>query len=286
MTLENKNHLDRKSKDERLLKDHTYEVILVRMFCSNPKFFLCDFYHRRHERQITRYSGTELSVTGRDGAGYQGYEYVQEQEIFSSQSNFPNISYVIGPALVEEESIALKFIWSEILSENLPRLSANYFAARHYLEKEVLPAIDRDLKVLEDSTSETQTDKDDKDLVISWIDRYRREARTLVTDIASFCQIDSDKRNDELNLVLGLICKDFVSDTGLNAVENIGSPLSVKAIQYCVAQENVGCTLVGMRTPEYVHDAVVAAEASHRLTKEDLKAVAQCPLLLAVNADK
>lgn len=189
--------------------------------------------------------------------------------------------------LVEEESIALKFIWSEILSENLPRLSNNYYAARHYLEKEVLPAIDRDLKVLEDSTSDyAQQDTDDKDSIISWIDRYRREARTLVTDIASFCQIDSDKRNDELNLVLGLICKDFVSDTGLDAVENIGSPLSTKSIQYCIAHENVGCTLVGMRTPEYVHDAVVAAEASHKLTKEDLKAVAQCPLLLAVNADK
>ncbi|KAG0098691.1 hypothetical protein BGZ93_010654 [Podila epicladia] len=188
--------------------------------------------------------------------------------------------------MIEEESIALKFIWNEILSENLPRLSANYFAARHYLDKEVLPAIDRDLKVLEDSTNDETQDKDDKDLVISWIDRYRREARTLVTDIASFCQIDSDKRNDELNLVLGLICKDFVSDTGLDAVADIGSPLSVKAIQYCVAQENVGCTLVGMRTPEYVHDAVVAAKAGHRLTKEDLKAVAQCPLLLAVTADK
>ncbi|KAI9233410.1 MAG: NADP-dependent oxidoreductase domain-containing protein [Podila humilis] len=189
--------------------------------------------------------------------------------------------------MIEEESIALKFMWSEILSENLPRLSTNYYAARHYLDKEVLPAIDRDLKVLEDSTSDyAQQDTDDKESVISWIDRYRREARTLVTDIASFCQIDSDKRNDEMNLVLGLVCKDFVSDTGLDAVADIGSPLSVKAIQYCVAHENVGCTLVGMRTPEYVHDAVVAAEASHKLTKEDLKAVAQCPLLLAVNADK
>ncbi|KAF9425091.1 hypothetical protein BGZ94_007853 [Podila epigama] len=189
--------------------------------------------------------------------------------------------------MIEEESIALKFIWSEILSENLPRLSSNFFAARHFLQKEVLPAIDRDLKILKDSTmANEQQDQQDQEEVLSWIDKYRREAQTLVADIASFCQIDSDKRNDELDLVLGLICKDFVSDSGPNAVDGIGSPLSTKAIQYCLAQENIGCTLVGMRTPEYVHDAVVAAEGSHKLTKEDLQAISQCPLLLAVNADR
>ncbi|KAF9092810.1 hypothetical protein BGX27_001721 [Mortierella sp. AM989] len=189
--------------------------------------------------------------------------------------------------MIEEESIALKFVWSEILSENLSRLSSNYFAAKHYLEREVLPAIDRDLKFLHDSvTKESSQEFDnefvDKDAIINWIDLYRKEAKTLTTDIASFCQLDSDKRNDELNLVLGLICKDFVSDVGPNKVENIGSPLSTKSIQYCAASPNVGCTLVGMRTPEYVYDALAATEASKRLTKSQLDLIAQCPLLLAV----
>ncbi|KAG0349980.1 hypothetical protein BGZ54_004100, partial [Gamsiella multidivaricata] len=174
----------------------------------------------------------------------------------------------------------------KVLSENLSRLSSNYFAAKHFLEREVLPAIDRDLKILEDSITTATTDeqdREDKDAVLSWIDRYRKEAKVLTTDMATFCQLDSDKRNDELNLVLGLICKDFVSDVGPHKVENIGSPLSTKSIQFCTAQENVGCTLVGMRTPEYVYDAVVAAEASKRLTKKDLELISQCPLLLATS---
>ncbi|KAF8965010.1 hypothetical protein BGZ46_000669 [Entomortierella lignicola] len=191
--------------------------------------------------------------------------------------------------MIEEESIAMKFVWSEILSENLSRLSSNYFAAKHYLEREVLPAIDRDLKFLHDSvtrddnTSTLEIDGEfiDKDAVLNWIDLYRKEATALTGDIASFCQLDSDKRNDELNLVLGLICQGFVSDVGPNKVENIGSPLSTKSIQYCTANPNIGCTLVGMRTADYVHDALVATEASKRLTQNHLDLIAQCPLLLA-----
>ncbi|KAF9898342.1 hypothetical protein BX616_004159 [Lobosporangium transversale] len=216
--------------------------------------------------------------------------------------------------ILDDESMALKFVWSEILSENLSRLCSNYFAAKHFLEREVLPAINRDLKALQESvvkgknsssssssnncnhsrklhdnnqSGDDVDDKDsdndlvDKDAVLSWIDRYRSEAKSLTKKIAAFCQLDSDKRNDELNLVLGLICREFVSDVSPNKVENIGSPLSTKSIQYCIANPNVGCTLVGMRTPEYVHDAVASAEASERLTKKDLELIAQCPLLLA-----
>ncbi|KAF9921987.1 hypothetical protein FBU30_007929 [Linnemannia zychae] len=179
--------------------------------------------------------------------------------------------------LVEEDSIAMKFVWSEVLSENLSRLSTNYFAAKHFLEREVLPAIDRDLKILEESI---RPDQDEKETITTWIYRYRREAQNLTKDIALFCQLDSDKRNDELNLVLGLICPEFVSDVGPNKVDNITSPLSTKSIQFCIAQKDVGCTLVGMRSPEYVHDALAAAEASQRLTPRDLRDIAQCPLLL------
>jgi hypothetical protein len=52
-------------------------------------------------------------------------------------------------------------------------LSSNYFAAKHFLEREVLPAIDRDLKILEDSTND-QPDMEDKDAIFTWIQRYRR----------------------------------------------------------------------------------------------------------------
>ncbi|KAG0226766.1 hypothetical protein BGW42_003418 [Actinomortierella wolfii] len=181
---------------------------------------------------------------------------------------------------IDDESLANKFNWSEILSENLARLSTNYFAAKHFLERQVIPAIDRDLGLLEES-AHLSNDGDDEATIKKWIPQYREEAKELIKEIAAFCQLDSDKRNDELNLVLGLICPDFVSDVGPKKVaEPIGSPLSTKSIQYSVAHEDVGCVLVGMRQPAYVTDAVVAAKASSRLGKKELGLIAQCPLLL------
>ncbi|KAF9969794.1 hypothetical protein BGZ73_007684 [Actinomortierella ambigua] len=181
---------------------------------------------------------------------------------------------------VEDESLANKFNWSEILSENLARLSTNYFAAKHFLDRQVIPAIDRDLQLLEESADKS-TDNEDFATIMKWIPIYREEAKALTQDIAAFCQLDSDKRNDELNLVLGLICPDFVSDVGPKKVAiPLGSPLSTKSIQYSIAHEDVGCVLVGMRQPAYVSDAVAAAQASSRLGKKELGLIAQCPLLL------
>ncbi|KAG0248790.1 hypothetical protein DFQ27_000629 [Actinomortierella ambigua] len=181
---------------------------------------------------------------------------------------------------VDDESLANKFNWSEILSENLAQLSTNYFAAKHFLDRQVLPAIDNDLRLLEESANQS-TESDDVATVMKWIPTYREEAKALTQEIAAFCQLDSDKRNDELNLVLGLICPDFVSDVGPKKVAvPIGSPLSTKSIQYSVAHEDVGCVLVGMRQPAYVTDAVAAAQASTRLGKKELGLIAQCPLLL------
>lgn len=175
---------------------------------------------------------------------------------------------------------------TQILSENLTRLAANYFATKHYLYNEVWPAIERDLqdlndlvvKITEDEKNNINTTdiiiEDDQE-IYDWIHLYRQRSQELLRDISTFSRLDSDKRNDELNLVLGLVCKEFVSDVGPNKVENLGSPLSTKSIQYCTANPNVGCTLVGMKTPEYVHDALAATEASKRLTKDHLNAIEQ-----------
>lgn len=40
-----------------------------------------------------------------------------------------------------------------MLSENLARLAVNHFATKHYLTQQVLPAIDKDLKTLEEYAS-------------------------------------------------------------------------------------------------------------------------------------
>ena len=41
-----------------------------------------------------------------------------------------------------------KFVWGQVLAENFGRLTQDSFAAQHYLEKQVLPAMKRDLEEL------------------------------------------------------------------------------------------------------------------------------------------
>jgi len=69
-------------------------------------------------------------------------------------------------------SLQSKFIWSQVLSENLSRLSTNHFATKHYLEKDIKPAIERDLAALADYASVEVFDEE-KVRLKNWIDDYR-----------------------------------------------------------------------------------------------------------------
>ncbi|KAJ3092955.1 hypothetical protein HK102_000049, partial [Quaeritorhiza haematococci] len=77
-----------------------------------------------------------------------------------------------------------KFVWAQVLSENLAILSDNLFAAQHYLQSKVIPVLDKDLKefevvtgVGEDATYDTSVEADgdggDAAVVRSWIREYR-----------------------------------------------------------------------------------------------------------------
>ena len=71
-----------------------------------------------------------------------------------------------------EQSLQSKFIWAQVLSENLARLSKNHFATKHYLEKDIMPAIERDLAALADYVSIEVFDEEEVRLK-TWIDDYR-----------------------------------------------------------------------------------------------------------------
>lgn len=70
---------------------------------------------------------------------------------------------------VEEEALTSKFVWGQVLSENLARLAQNHFATRHYLTHQVLPVLQKDLKELLNYAKES-----DEDLPAfqHWIDNY------------------------------------------------------------------------------------------------------------------
>jgi hypothetical protein len=71
---------------------------------------------------------------------------------------------------LEEETLAAKFVWGQVLSENLARLAQNHFATRHYLLHQVLPAVEKDLGSLQGYAKEL-----DGELAMyqEWINQYK-----------------------------------------------------------------------------------------------------------------
>lgn len=68
--------------------------------------------------------------------------------------------------------MAAKFVWGQVLSENLPRLAQNHFAARHYLTRQVLPAVEKDVQALKKYAA--ALGNDEKEAAFDhWIDEYR-----------------------------------------------------------------------------------------------------------------
>ncbi|CAG8458327.1 12789_t:CDS:10 [Ambispora leptoticha] len=198
-------------------------------------------------------------------------DIVSEQEIlgnlelsFTSLNELENkLSETLGIGF----PISTKFVWSNVLAENLARLSKSYFAASHYLEKEVLPSIMRDLKDLSDHNKNTEElDREEKFRVGIWISDYEKQTRCLIQLILSYARVQALQRNDELETLITnfspSLSESYSPEEGTKFDDMISqySPLSVKALRIILADQRVGCALIGMRRPEHVKDALLALE--------------------------
>ncbi|CAG8663513.1 4554_t:CDS:10, partial [Funneliformis mosseae] len=149
-----------------------------------------------------------------------------------------------------------KFMWSQVLSQNLSRLSQNQFATKHYLEKQIKPAITEDLEVLLDYIKNKALNEE-KSRLQNWIMAYQMDTQTLIESIILYAQINLLNNNDELDSMISYLCPSLFSETA-----QFHSPLSVKVLRINLANQAVGCVLVGMRKIEYVQDSLSALELS------------------------
>jgi hypothetical protein len=83
---------------------------------------------------------------------------------------------------VEEESLTAKFVWGQVLSENLARLAQNHFATRHYLTQQVLPVLHKDLEELHTFAESLENDQE-LAAYQDWIDNYREVRLSFCADI-------------------------------------------------------------------------------------------------------
>ncbi|KAI7891905.1 NADP-dependent oxidoreductase domain-containing protein [Mucor mucedo] len=217
--------------------------------------------------QIRVLTNHELGANGKGPA---------EHEIMSKmQASFEKVakleSDVMSELPVEEEALTAKFVWGQVLSENLARLSQNHFATRHYLNNQVLPALQKDLEHLDHFATELQNDQE-LAAYQHWIEDYRNSVTSLTKDIVDYAYIDTLRKNNELDRILCAL-----SPTLKDTPKDAYSPLSIKALRFLLSHTEVGTVFTGMRDPTYVKDALFAAK-QELIDEEDIDDVWRCPI--------
>ncbi|CAG8593060.1 7593_t:CDS:2 [Dentiscutata erythropus] len=171
--------------------------------------------------------------------------------------------------------ISSKFIWAQILSENLNKLSQNYFATKYYLEKQVKPDIVNDLESLSDNFKSNRFDKNAKNNLQDWITKYHSEFQSLSTLLISYAYLNLLYINNDLDSIISTVSPSLQFDD--ESPQKPYSPLSVKCIRINLANSLIGCTLVGMRELNYVEDSILALRLSDNdITVEYLEEIYNC----------
>ncbi|KAI9269094.1 NADP-dependent oxidoreductase domain-containing protein [Phascolomyces articulosus] len=214
------------------------------------------------------------------GDGDTEGSHASERELMEKMSkSFEKVSTMESDMLSElplEEGLAAKFVWGQVLSENLSRLSQNHFAAQHYLTQQVLPAVEKDIVVLENYVAEHEGDR--SHVFDEWVKDYRESVRTLADNIVGYAYIDTLRKNSELDRILNALSPVLSQQND----QGLYSPLSVKTLRFLLAHEQVGTVFTGMRDPIYVQDALHGAQQSmdHPLGPQDVHEIWQCPIFV------
>ncbi|KAI9281340.1 NADP-dependent oxidoreductase domain-containing protein [Umbelopsis sp. AD052] len=154
---------------------------------------------------------------------------------------------------IEQDALATKFIWAQVISENLSKLSQNHFAARHFLENTVLTSLKKDVKALL-TYAETLDEPEALPTFQEWTAEYQKVTGELCGHLIDYAYVDCLRKNNDLDRILGAVCP------LLNEPERTHSPISVKMLRIALANEQIGSVLTGMRQEIYVDDALKALE--------------------------
>ncbi|KAI8080585.1 NADP-dependent oxidoreductase domain-containing protein [Thamnidium elegans] len=226
-------------------------------------------------RPLNAIANGQIRVLVNHELGADGKGPVEHEIMSKMQNSFEKVakleSDVMSELPVEEENLTAKFVWGQVLSENLARLSQNHFATRHYLTNQVLPALQRDLESLQTFASELGSDQE-LAAYQHWIEDYRESVTMLTKDIVDYAYIDTLRKNNELDRILTALCptmKDIPNDAY--------SPLSIKSLRFLMSHTEVGTVFTGMRDPTYVKDALFAAR-QELIDEEDINDVWRCPI--------
>ncbi|KAI8929400.1 NADP-dependent oxidoreductase domain-containing protein [Entophlyctis helioformis] len=154
-----------------------------------------------------------------------------------------------------DTSLVAKFVWTQVLADNLARLAENGFAAEHYFVKEVIPSLQVDLEVLAAYIKEHgESDPETAEALAQWSDVYRTTIHRLLDGILAVCQMRALHANTELNKVIATLSGGSLD--GSDTLSTNALRITLSTLGHAAPASSV---LVGMREPVYVSECVAAA---------------------------
>ncbi|KAJ2957937.1 hypothetical protein NQZ79_g6397 [Umbelopsis isabellina] len=187
------------------------------------------------------------------GDGSSQAEHAVMEQMSQSLEVLTNMeSDLMSELPLEQETLTAKFIWAQVISDNLSNLSNNHFAAKHFLEKMLLSSLGADLKALL-TYAEKLDDPEALPVFQQWAADYQKvrdlNIEELSQHLIDYAYIDCLRKNNDLDRIISAVCP------RLTEPEKTYSPISVKMLRIALANKQIGTVLTGMRNPLYVDDA-------------------------------
>jgi aryl-alcohol dehydrogenase-like predicted oxidoreductase len=160
-------------------------------------------------------------------------------------------------------SIISKFVVAQILAENLSRLVENAMAAELYINRDIIPALEKDLEELKVFANDFEPEI--KSALLAWALEYRAEVLKLTQHVIAIGRWHSNRSNEDLHQLIALY-------------SHRDESLAVNSLAFCLSSIPDATVLCGMQDLEHLKDAIRTLQLP-LLNKEKLEFLTETPFL-------
>ena len=161
-----------------------------------------------------------------------------------------------------------KFVWAQVLAENLTNLSTNRLMTQHYLTSVIFSSLDRDLSEL--------TLNNSNESIKSWSQEYKKGIQSLGSLLIETCTLYETQQNNNLFSVI----KSLVPSSNSKSLHSFSLHASDSSLKLASGGRG-GTLLLGMTRSEWVDDAALVSECVlvDDIPENELRNLFWCPLL-------
>ncbi|KAH6592296.1 hypothetical protein BASA61_004619 [Batrachochytrium salamandrivorans] len=167
-----------------------------------------------------------------------------------------------------------KFVWAQVIAENLTRLCENGFSTERFFDQEIKPSLHKSIALLEAHATKN-ANADGQIILKKWMDAYQESIYPLMDTVLIMSRTREFQANKELNDMLATLVPKVIDRNDTLATNTLRIGLSALAISAPASS-----MLVGMRLPEYV-DCAVNAASKDSIDEDSLNNVLNNPIVSA-----